>query len=115
MKFDSRKPPREFSPYPGLTLKDMGDLYLGVDEQVTIRITPDRGNDVLRKPWGFYLSNSLNGTLLAKGIKTALCENRESRRTFLMLVEKEKVEEFNAYLAEYGMHLLRWLDEWQGS
>lgn len=115
MKFDARKPPREFSPYPGLTLKDMGDLYLGVDEQVTIRITPERGNDVLRKSWGFYLSNSLNGTLLAKGIKTALCENRESRRTFLMLVEKDKVAEFEAYLAEYGMHLLRWLDEWQGS
>src|SRR5690349_13520582 len=114
MKFDARKPPREFSPYPGLTLKDTGDLHLGIDEQVTIRLTPERGNDVLRKSWGFYLTNSLNGTLQKQGLKTAMCENRESKRIFLMLVDKDKLAEFEAYLADYGMHLLRWLDEWQG-
>ena len=45
----------------------------------------------------------------------ALVENRQSRRTYVMLVAKDKVAEFNTYLAEYGMHLVRWLDEWQGS
>ena len=78
MKFDIHQPPREFSPAPGLKLKDMGDLHLDVDEQVTVRLAPDRGNDVVRKPWGFYLTNSLNGTLQAQGIKTALVENRGS-------------------------------------
>lgn len=111
MKFDLRQPPREFSPAAGIKLTDMGDLYLGVDEQVTVRLTPDRGNDVVRKPWGFYLTNSLNGTLKAQGIRTALVENRESRRVYLMLVDKDKVGEFNAYLAEYGMHVVRWLDQ----
>jgi hypothetical protein len=115
MKFDIHQPPREFSPGAGIKLKDMGDLDLGIDEQVTVRLAPDRGNDVVRKPWGFYLTNSLNGTLQAQGIKTALVENRQSRRTYVMLVAKEKVAEFNTYLAEYGMHLVRWLDEWQGS
>ena len=115
MKFDIHQPPREFSPAPGLKLKDMGDLHLGVDEQVTVRLTPDRGNDVVRKPWGFYLTNSLNGTLQAQGIKTALVENRDSRRTYVMLVDQSRIAEFNAYLAEYGMHIVRWLDEWQGS
>jgi len=40
MKFDIHQPPREFSPAPGLKLKDMGDLHLDVDEQVTVRLTP---------------------------------------------------------------------------
>ena len=115
MRLDIHQPPREFSPAQGIKLKDMGDLHLGIDEQITVRLTADRGNDVVRKPWGFYLSNSLNGTLKAQGIRTALVENRESRRTYLMLVDKDKVPEFDAYLAEYGMHVVRWLDEWQGS
>jgi len=115
MKFDIHQPPREFSTAPGLKLKDMGDLHLDVDEQVTVRLTPDRGNDVVRKPWGFYLTNSLNGTLQDQGIKTALVENRDSRRTYVMLVDQCRLAEFNAYLAEYGMHIVRWLDEWQGS
>ena len=114
MKFDVHEPAREFSPAPGIRLKDMGDLHLGVDEQITVRLAPERGNDVVRKPWGFYLTNSLNGTLQAQGIRTVFVENRESRRTYVMLVDKDKVAEFEAYLAEYGMHVLRWLDEWRG-
>ena len=115
MKFDVHEPPREFSPAPGIKLKDMGDLDLEVDEQVTVRLTPERGNDVVRKSWGFYLTNSLNGTLQAQGIKTALVENWQSSRTYLMLVDKDKLGEFNNYLAEYGMRIVRWLDEWTGS
>jgi len=57
---------------------------------------------VVRKPWGFYLTNSLNGTLQDQGIKTALVENRDSRRTYVMLVDQGRLAEFNAYLAEYA-------------
>jgi len=112
MHFDAHQPPRRFSPHPDISLTDVGDLYLGVDEQVTVRVDGTRGNDVVRKPWGFYLTNSLNGTLRAHRMKTALARNVGSGRLYVMLVEDDKVSEFQAYLAEFGMQLLAWLDEW---
>jgi len=113
MKFDIHEPPREFSPHPGISLRDMGDLHLSEDEQITVRFSAERGNDVVRKPWGFYLTNSLNGTLHAQGIKTALVRSRSAqRRLYVMLVERERVEEFTAYLASYSLELVQWLDEW---
>jgi hypothetical protein len=116
MKFDVHQPPREFSPYPGISLRDMGDLYLAEDEQVTVRLAPDRGNDVVRKSWGFYLTNSLDGTLRAQGIKTALVRSgSDLPRLYVLLVDKDKVEEFTSYLAHYSLQLVRWLDEWTES
>ena len=113
MKFDVHQPPREFSPQPGISLRDMGDLHLAEDEQVTVRLTPDRGNDVVRKSWGFYLTNSLNGTLRAQGIKTALVRSgSEPSRLYVLLVDQDKLEEFAGYLARYSLQLVRWLDEW---
>jgi hypothetical protein len=112
MKLDIHQPPREFSPHPGLTLRDAGDVYLAPEEQVTIRVSPDRGNDVLRKSWGFYLTNSLNGTLRSQGLRTALARNVSSERLYVLLVEEDKLEDFTAYLKQFGMELLRWLDEW---
>ena len=111
MKFDIHEPPRDFSPYPGLTLRDMGDLYLAADEQVTVRVTPERGNDVVRKPWGFYLTNSLNGTLRGQGLKTALARGAGGR-LYVLLVDEERLPEFEIYLAQYGLRMECWLDEW---
>lgn len=112
MKFDRHDPPRRFSPHPDLTLSDMGDVYLAEDEQVTVCVAPDRGNDVLRKSWGFYLTNSLNGRLREQGLKTALARNPGSGRLYVLLVDERRLDEFNAYLRQYDMELLRWLDEW---
>jgi hypothetical protein len=113
MKFDRHEPPREFSPYPGIRLRDIGDLYLAEDEQITVRLAADRGNDVVRKSWGFYLTNSLNGTLRHQGIKTALvCSSGSEARLYVLLVDRDRVEEFTAYLASFQLHLVRWLDEW---
>jgi hypothetical protein len=112
MKFDAHEPPRRFSPHPDLVLVDTGDLYLDEDEQVTIRLGPDRGNDVVRKSWGFYLTNSLNGTLRSQAIRTALARNPASERLYVLLVDEQKLDDFNAYLVEFGMELVRWLDQW---
>jgi hypothetical protein len=112
MKFDAHEPPRRFSPHPGISLLDMGDLYLAEDEQVTIRLDPDRGNDVVRKSWGFYLTNSLNGTLRSQALRTALVRNPASERFYVLLVDEHRLEDFNAYLARFDMELVRWLDQW---
>ena len=113
MKQDIHQPPREFSPYPGLTLRDMGDIWLEVDEQVTVRTASNAGNDIVRKDWGFYLSNSLNASLRTQGLKTALVSSgTEAPRLYILMVEEHKLAAFNAYLLKFGMRLVVWLDEW---
>jgi hypothetical protein len=112
MKFDVHATPRQFSPHPGVSLSDMGDLYLSEDEQVTIRLAPDRGNDIVRKPWGFYLTNSLNGSLRRQALKTALVRNRSTQRLYVLLVDEHRLDDFTAYLGQFGMELVHWLDQW---
>lgn len=113
MKHDLHHPPREFSPYPGITLRDMGDIWLAPDEQLTLRTEAGAGNDIARKDWGYYLTNSLNVNLRSQGLKTALVASvSDQPRLYVMLVEEGKRSAFDAYLAKYGMKLVAWLDEW---
>lgn len=115
MKQDLHHPPREFSPYPGITLQDMGDVWLDNDQQLTVRTASGAGNDVVRKEWGFYLTNSLNANLRAQGLKTALvASGTDEPRLYVLMVEDDKLGIFDAYLAQYGMRLVAWLDEWLG-
>lgn len=116
MKQDLHEPPREFSPYPGITLRDMGDVWLAPDEQLTVRTPAGAGNDVVRKEWGFYLTNSLNASLRSQGLKTALVSSGAAEpRLYVLLVEAGKRDAFDAYLKQYGMKLVAWLDEWFGA
>lgn len=113
MKQELHQPPREFSPYPGLRLCDMGDVWLASDEQLTFRTPTGAGNDIVRKDWGFYLTNSLNANLRSQGFKTALVSSGAADpRLYVLLVESGKLDEFIAYLKAYGMKLAMWLDEW---
>ena len=113
MKQELHQPPRRFSPYPGLNLNDMGDVWLAPDEQLTFRTSADAGNDIVRKDWGFYLTNSLNVNLRTQGFKTALVSSgTEEKRLYVLLVEVDKIEIFQTYLRQYGMKLAMWLDEW---
>jgi|CXWL01.1.fsa_nt_gi hypothetical protein len=115
MKHDWHQPPREFSPYPGITLRDAGDLWLDAGEQVTLRCPSGAGNDITRKDWGYYLTNSINANLRDQGFKTALvASGAADPRLYLMLVERGQQPAFESYLAEYGMRLVAWLDEWRG-
>jgi hypothetical protein len=113
MKQELHQPPRKFSPYSGLTLFDMGDVVLEIDEQLTFRTPSGGGNDVLRKEWGFYLTNSLNANLRAQGLKTALVSSgSEEPRLYVLIVEEQKLDVFHSYLDQYRMKLVAWLDEW---
>lgn len=105
---------REFTPTAGITLKDLGEIELDVDEQITLTAGAPGGNDVVRKSWGFYLTNSINHTLRRNGFRTALVlsESSSQARLFINLVEESKVDEFLAYLAENNSRVLTWLDTW---
>jgi len=113
MKQDLHEPPREFSPYPGIVLRDLGDVWLAPDEQLTFRTPSGAGNDIVRKEWGFYLTNSLNATLRSQGLKTALVASGAGEpRLYVLMVEARKLDAFESYLAQSGMRLIVWLDEW---
>lgn len=105
---------RTFSPLAGINLKDMGEVLLECDEQITISTDTGVGNDITRKSWGFYLSNSLNHTLRKRGFRTALVlsDYTESPTLFINIVEEAKIEEFLDYLSEVRSRVLTWLDTW---
>lgn len=106
--------PRKFRPIKGLTLKDMGEVFLDIDEQVTFRTKSGRKNDVVQKSWGFYISNSLNHNLKNQGFKVALALSRAggNARLFVNLVEKEKMKSFLSYIKRDKSEIICWLDEW---
>jgi len=113
MRQEIHHPPREFSPYEGLSLRDVGDIWLDADEQITIRTDSHAGNDIVRKEWGFYLTNSLNANLRTQGLKTALVSSGANvPRIYVLLVEEQKIELFEAYLLEFNIRFVMWLDEW---
>ena len=116
MKTDFKAIPREFSPTDGLILKDMGDVMLGNNEQITFRTESGKCNDVTKMTWGYYLSNSVNWTAKKQGFKTALVVSRMESvpRLFINLVEKEKLDEYGVYLEKNHSEVVVWLDEWFG-
>jgi hypothetical protein len=114
MKARLKDKPRKFSPLVGIEINDCGEIELGLDEQITVATEEGTGNDIVRKEWGFYLSNSLNANLAAKGFKTALVVSYASDppRTYLNLVERDKMAAFDAYLRVFHARVVCWLDEW---
>jgi hypothetical protein len=114
MRLNLREVPRRFSPLEGLELSDMGDVYLEEDEQLTFRTNSGDANDIVRKEWGFYLSNSLNWNLKKQGFKTALVISYASDppRLFINLVKDKKMDSFRKYLSEYNVRVVTWLDDW---
>ena len=114
MKTNFHSQPRKFSPLPSIELSDMGSIYLEENEQITILAGGSKGNDITRKSWGYYLSNSLNSNLVEKGFRTGLVVSYASSppRLYLNLVENDKINDYLAYLTEFNAKLVCWLDEW---
>jgi len=112
MKFKEKSPPREFKIgfENQITIKDCGTVLLKIDEQLTF-VTEDRKEyDVARKNWGFYATPSMNGRLKKFGFKTALVKNSHGMY-YIMLVEKNRINEFQNYLKEEKQSIEQWRDE----
>ncbi len=112
MKIEIKDPPRKFSvgTQKKLEISDCGKVRLEPGEQVTFVTASGREYDVAAKSWGFYATPSVNGRLKQQGFKSALVRNPEGRY-YIMLVESEKVQEFQTYLASEKAVLEEWLDE----
>ena len=112
MKIVRKDPPRTFlvGAEPQISISDCGSVHLDADEQLTFVTASGKEHDFCAKSWGFYATPSINGRLVAQGFKTALVENSVGR-IFLMVVEPEKMDEFEAYLKREDNRVLEWLDE----
>ena len=72
-------------------------------------------NQITKKDWGFYLTNSCNSTLKKNNFKTALVVSQLTKKNkiFVKIVHKKKLKEFDKYLRDNKSFLLSWLDEWK--
>lgn len=112
MNWLPRNPPRAFrvGPRADIELKDCGRVELDPDEQVTFATSSGAEYDVAAKSWGFYATPSVNGRLASFGFGTALVRSADAKR-FVLLVERTRRAEFEAYLAENGLTVVVWLDD----
>jgi hypothetical protein len=112
MRFDRKDPPRTFivGNSNSITISDCGTVLLAADEQVTF-VTENGGEyDVTRKEWGFYATPSLDGRLAGFGLRGVLIQNRNTKRYFVLLVERGREAAFEAYLAAENLRIVHWLD-----
>ena len=111
MKIKFRKKPRIFNA-KGCDIKDFGKIFLAKNEMVSLLSDSGREIDITAKSWGYYLGPSLNVRLVDAGYKAALVINQYNK-IFIMVVDKEKIEEFKSYLKDnQDNRILCWLDEW---
>ena len=113
MKHSFREKPRVFEVGNGnkrIKIKDMGNLLLDVDEQITFMSGKGMEYDVCRKNWGYYATPSVNDRLKRSGFKTALVCN-DKGQVYIMLVEKNKTKIFDDYLKQEKNFVIEWLDE----
>ena len=110
MRLAEKSPPRVFQPASGIAISDCGDVHLAADEQVTMVTASGRRMDVAAKDFGFYATPSVNGRLKREGFKTALVRNTAGQ-VYVMVVEQERMDRFDAYCAAGNQTVLEWLDE----
>jgi len=112
MKFIEKTPPRKFfvGKEKDKVIKDCGSINLESYEQVTFVTKSGKEYDVVRTDWGFYATPSINVRLKNFGFKTALVKDSINKH-YIMLIEKEKINDFEDYLNLTDHYLLKWLDE----
>lgn len=110
MKLATKSPPRVFRPAPGIAISDCGDVQLDADEQVTLVSAAGKRLDVAAKDFGFYATPSVNSRLVHEGFKTALVRNAAGQ-VYIMVVDRDRLDRFEAYCRSERQTVLEWLDE----
>ena len=111
MKITEQNPPRVFRTGRAqpIDLRDCARIQLAADEQVTFVTESGAEYDVARKDWGFYATPSLNGRLASFGLRAVLVRN-PGGRYFVLLVEKAKQADFDAYVNSERLAIMCWMD-----
>ena len=112
MKLNLKKKPRIFFPRGDkkIKIKDLGDIELMPDEQLTFVKHSGARFDFVSKDWGFYATPSVNKRLRSENFKTAIVQD-SNHNIYIMVVEIEKLKLFEAYCKMEDQKILEWLDE----
>jgi hypothetical protein len=107
-----KKKPRNFNVgiKKNITIKDMGEINLSSNEQITFITQDKKRYDFCRKDWGFYATPSINHRLKKEGFRTALVKNSQNR-LYIMVVDKKFIAKFNKYCKIENQKVLLWLDK----
>jgi hypothetical protein len=112
MEVKLNDPPRRYNVgiQNQIEISDCGKVRLEADEQITLITDTGMEHDVAAKTWGFYATASVNGRLVGQGFKTAFVRNSFGRY-YVMLVDRNRISEFEEYLSVEKLVVEEWLDE----
>ncbi len=112
MKIEEKNPAREYTvgANANITIKDVGDVYLEADEQLTFVTDAGSRYDFCKKSWGFYATPSINSRLEAENFVTALVMNSQNR-LYVMVVDRAKITDFRDYLSKENQKVAAWLGD----
>ena len=111
VKLTPINPPRSFNVGVNevIQLTDCAHIELAPNEQVTFMTESGAEYDVVRKPWGFYATPSLNSRLRKFDLRAVLVKS-PGPKFFILLVERGKETEFQRYLHRESLTVVCWLD-----
>jgi hypothetical protein len=92
-----------------IEIKHIANIYLNSNEQVTFFSRKKREYDFVKKDWGYYVTPSINGRLKKFNFLTCLIKNTLTKRFFILVVYKEKLNLFRKYLKKEKLKVVRWL------
>lgn len=90
----------------------MGEINLDDNEQLTFKSKSGKNYDFTRKNWGYYATQSINHRLKNNGFRTALVINKFNR-LYVMVVEKNLLNNFLDYCESEEQKILIWLDDYK--
>jgi len=92
-----------------IEIKHIANIYLNSDEQVTFFSKKKRQYDFVKKDWGYYATPSINGRLKKFNFLTCLIKNKLTKRFFILIVYKEKLNLFRKYIKKEKIKIVCWL------
>jgi len=87
-----------------ILISEIGQLSLGVNEQVLISGLEGPAYEVVRKAWGFYAAPSLDSRLPSYGL-TGLVVANDAGRHYLMIVDNSRYDEFLSYCTRESLEI----------
>ena len=91
-----------------ITLKEVAKISLKQNEMVTF-FNGKIEYDIVKKNWGYYATPSFNSRLLNFNLKTCIIKSKVTNNKFIILVQRDKIVQFNKYLKDEKCKVVKWL------
>jgi hypothetical protein len=91
-----------------IKIKEVAKILLKQNEMVTF-VSGKTEYDIVKKKWGYYATPSINSRLVKFNIKTCIIKSKMTNNSFIVLVQKNKMKDFNKYLSDEKCKVIKWL------